>query len=124
MASFRADQRPAVRLEQPNHLPHLHGTTLAYRPPRSSSIATRTAAGRSRLFADVARGTVLHMKVAFELPAAQAQKLRAEAERLGLSPEDLARAALSDLLAAPDDDFAAAARRVLTKNEELYRRLA
>ena len=64
------------------------------------------------------------MKVAFELPPAQAEKLRAEAERLGLSPEDLARAALSDLLAAPDTDFALAARRVLAKNEELYRRLA
>lgn len=64
------------------------------------------------------------MKVAFELPAAQAEKLRAEAERLGLSPEDLARAALNDFLAGPDDDFAAAARRVLAKNEDLYRRLA
>ncbi len=64
------------------------------------------------------------MKVVFELPAAQAEKLRAEAARLGLSPDDLARAALSDLLASPDSDFAAAAQRVLAKNKELYRRLA
>ena len=64
------------------------------------------------------------MKVAFELPPAQAEKLRAEAERLGLSPEDLARAALSDLLAAPDADLAAAARRALAKNQELDKRLA
>jgi hypothetical protein len=64
------------------------------------------------------------MKLAFELPPAQAEKLRTEAERLGLSPEDLARAALSDLLANPDADFHAAASRVLTKNEELYKRLA
>ena len=64
------------------------------------------------------------MNVAFELPAAQAEKLRREAERLGISPSDLARAALTDLLADRDEDFRAAAERVLRKNAELYRRLA
>jgi len=64
------------------------------------------------------------MRVAFELPAAQAEKLRIEAARLGLSPDDLARAALTDLLAAPDAEFEAAAARVLAKNRDLYKRLA
>ena len=64
------------------------------------------------------------MKLAFELPPAQADKLRAEAERLGLSPEDLARAGLSDLLSTPDAEFEDAARRVLTTNRDLYKRLA
>lgn len=64
------------------------------------------------------------MKLAIELPADQADKLRDEARRLGLSPEDLARAALSDLLAVPDTEFQDAARRVLTKNRDLYKRLA
>jgi hypothetical protein len=64
------------------------------------------------------------MKVAFDLPPAQAEKLRQEASRLGLTPDDLARAALTDLLAIPDEDFRAAADRVLSKNQELYRRLA
>ena len=64
------------------------------------------------------------MKVAFDLPPAQGEKLQQEASRLGLSPDDLARAALSDLLASRDEDFRAAADRVLKKNEELYRRLA
>ncbi len=64
------------------------------------------------------------MKVAFELPPAQAERLQAEAARLGLKPEDLARAALTDLLAAPDAAFRAAAEQVITKNEELYKRLA
>lgn len=64
------------------------------------------------------------MKVAFELPPAQAEKLQQEATRLGLSPDDLARAALTDLLATRDDDFRVAADRVLKKNRELYRRLA
>ena len=47
-----------------------------------------------------------------------------EAERLGLTPEDLARAIVADLLASPGEDFNAAAERVLKKNEDLYRRLA
>ncbi len=64
------------------------------------------------------------MKLAFELPPAHADKLREEATRLGLTPEDLARAALADLLGTPDAEFRAAAARILQKNQELYRRLA
>ena len=64
------------------------------------------------------------MKLAFELPPAQAERLQREAARLGVTPDDLAKAALADLLAVQDPDFEAAARRVLDKNQELYRRLA
>lgn len=64
------------------------------------------------------------MKLALELAPAQAEKLRQEASRLGLAPEDLARAAVLDLLGTPDSEFRAAAMRVLQKNQELYRRLA
>lgn len=64
------------------------------------------------------------MKVTIDLSPAQAERLRQEAERLGLTPEDLARAAVADLLATRADDFEAAAKRVLQKNQELYRRLA
>ena len=64
------------------------------------------------------------MKLSIELSPAQAERLRLEAERLGLTPEDLARAAVTDLLASAGEDFTAAAARVLRKNEELYRRLA
>jgi hypothetical protein len=64
------------------------------------------------------------MKLAFELPPAQAERLRQEAARLGVAPDELAKAALADLLATQDPDFEAAARRVLDKNRELYRRLA
>ena len=66
----------------------------------------------------------IRMKLAFELPPAQAEKLLEEATRLGLAPEDLARAALVDLLGTPDAEFRAAATRILQKNQELYRRLA
>ena len=64
------------------------------------------------------------MKLAIELPPAQAERLKKEAVRLGVAPEDLAKAALTDLLAAGDPDFEAAARRVLERNRDLYRRLA
>jgi hypothetical protein len=64
------------------------------------------------------------MKLTVDLSPAQVERLRHEAERLGVAPEDLARALIAELLAAPADDFQAAAERVLRKNEELYRRLA
>ncbi len=64
------------------------------------------------------------MKLNIDLSQAQAERLRQEAERLGIGPEDLARAAIADLLATRDDEFKAAAERALRKNEELYRRLA
>jgi hypothetical protein len=64
------------------------------------------------------------MKLAIDLTPAQAERLRQEAERLKITPEELARAALSDLLSEPDQDFKVAAERVLEKYSELYRRLA
>lgn len=64
------------------------------------------------------------MKLALELPASQAQRLRDEAARLGVAPEDLVRAALTDLLETPHPEFDAVAARVIAKNQELYRRLA
>lgn len=64
------------------------------------------------------------MRLTIDLSPAQADRLRLAAERLGIAPEDLARAAIADLLVAPYDDFQAASERVLRKNEELYRRLA
>ena len=64
------------------------------------------------------------MKVSVELSPADTERLQEQANRLGVSPERLAHAAISDLLARERDDFESAARRVLEKNRELYRRLA
>lgn len=64
------------------------------------------------------------MRLTIDLSPAQAERLRHQAALLGIAPEDLARAALADLLATRDEDFRAAAERILRKNEELYRRLA
>ena len=63
------------------------------------------------------------MQLAIELPAAQAEKLRQEAERFGVAPHELARGAVPGLLAVPDDAFQVAAGRVLRINRELYGRL-
>lgn len=67
---------------------------------------------------------VVTMRFPIELPEPQADKLRGEAQRLGVRPEDLATAAVVDLLNREDGDFEAAASYVLQKNSELYRRLA
>jgi hypothetical protein len=76
-----------------------------------------------RVWTACPRATGAH-EVRLELPPAQAEKLRHEASRLGLQPEDLARAAVLDLLGTPDAEFQAAATRALQKNLELYGRLA
>jgi len=62
--------------------------------------------------------------IAIQLPEEQAERLTALAERLRISSEQLAAAHLGELLSPPDERFEQAARRVLEKNAELYRRLA
>jgi hypothetical protein len=64
------------------------------------------------------------MTLNLELDEQQTQRLQDAARRLNVSVTDLAKAAISDLLAKPDSDFEKAATRVLKKNAELYRRLA
>jgi len=46
------------------------------------------------------------------------------AGRLDVTPEDLARVSIEELLALPEETFRQAAEYVLRKNAELYNRLA
>ena len=62
--------------------------------------------------------------ITINLSEERMQRLREIASRLGVSPEDLARMSVEELLARPDEKFEEAARHVLEKNAELYRRLA
>ena len=62
--------------------------------------------------------------ITIQLSDEQLSKLQDAAARFGLSPEDLVRVSLEDLLARPEEDFRTAIEYVLDKNEELYRRLA
>lgn len=51
-------------------------------------------------------------------------ELEAKAVRFAVTPEDLVRASIAELLARPDEAFQQAMNHVLQKNTELYRRLA
>ncbi len=64
------------------------------------------------------------MQLPVELSEHQIEVLRERAKSLGISAEQLASAAVADLVGQPADDFERAATRVLSKNAELYRRLA
>lgn len=64
------------------------------------------------------------MKIAIELNPAQSERLESIAASLGVNAEELAQAAVADLVSASADDFQSAAARVLNKNRELYRRLS
>jgi len=64
------------------------------------------------------------MSIFLNLDDDQSKRLQARAQELGVDPRDLAKAAVNDLLARPADDFDRAAKSVLDKNRELYRRLS
>jgi len=64
------------------------------------------------------------MTISLQLPDDAERRLTEAAKRLHVAPQELAAAAVRDLLARPAPEFEEAARRVLAKNTELYRRLA
>jgi hypothetical protein len=51
-------------------------------------------------------------------------KLHEIAKRYNITPEDLLRVTIDELIARPEEAFQQAADHVLNKNSELYRRLA
>jgi hypothetical protein len=63
-------------------------------------------------------------KISIPLTDQQAEALAKIASRLRVEPEDLAQAAVTDLLSKQDDDYEEAAKYLLEKNRELYRRLS
>ena len=62
--------------------------------------------------------------VTIELPEERVQELAQRADALGITVEALIQASIADLLTRPTDDVQEAIDLVLTKNAELYRRLA
>ena len=64
------------------------------------------------------------MSISLNLDDDQSRRLQERAQELGVDPRDLAKAAVNDLLARPADDFSRAAKSILDKNRELYRRLS
>lgn len=64
------------------------------------------------------------MAISLNLPPEAERRLAEVARRLNVPVQDLASAAVRDLISQPLEDFERAAQRVLEKNRELYRRLA
>lgn len=62
------------------------------------------------------------MRLTIDLSDEQAAQLRTMAESLGIEADELARAALANWFAQPEDEFRKAAERVLQKNKELYQK--
>jgi len=69
-------------------------------------------------------GGILMTTITVQLDDAKAALLQEKAERYGLPLDQFVTASIEDLIAQPEPEFDAAARRVLSKNKELYKRLA
>ncbi len=64
------------------------------------------------------------MAISLTFDQEQSSRLEERARELGVAPQDLAKAAVNDLLNRSGDDFDRVAKLVLDKNHELYRRLS
>ena len=64
------------------------------------------------------------MTISLELDEVESQRLQELALTLKVDANELARAAINDLVSRPAEDFDRAVQYVLEKNRELYRRLA
>ncbi|NLF06795.1 MAG: DNA-binding protein [Pirellulaceae bacterium] len=64
------------------------------------------------------------MKISLELSTDELELLASTADHLGVRPEELAKATLSEALSRDKDDFREAAEYVVRKNDALYQRLA
>jgi len=63
-------------------------------------------------------------KISVEIEDSKAALLTEKAKKFGLLPDQFVTASIEDLIAQPAPDFEEAMHRVLSKNKELYQRLA
>ena len=63
-------------------------------------------------------------RITVQLEDSKAALLREKAKKYGLKLDQFVTASIEDLIAQPEPEFEEAVRRVLSKNEELYKRLA
>ena len=63
-------------------------------------------------------------KITVELEDSKADLLQKKAEKFGHLTDQFVTASIEDLIGQPEPDFEAAMRKVLSKNKELYKRLA
>ena len=62
--------------------------------------------------------------ITVQLDDSKAALLKERAEKYGLSPDQFVTASIEDLLAQPEPELESAVRRILSKNKDLYERLA
>ena len=62
--------------------------------------------------------------ITIQIEDSKAASLREIARKFGLSPDQFVAASIEDLLSQPNAEFEDAVRRVLTRDKDLYRRLA
>jgi len=67
---------------------------------------------------------VKRISISVQLDDDQSRRLSDVALELNVDPSELAKAAINDLVSRRADDFERAAKLVLEKNRELYRRLS
>jgi hypothetical protein len=63
-------------------------------------------------------------RIIVEIDDDKAAILKDKARKFGLLPEQFVSASIEDIISQPDPDLEAAIRKVLSKNKELYERLA
>jgi len=63
-------------------------------------------------------------RIIVEIDDNKAAILQDKAKKFGLLPEQFVTASIEDLISQPDPDLEAAIRKVLSKNQKLYERLA
>ena len=63
-------------------------------------------------------------RITVEIEDSKVALLQKKAEKFGLLPDQFVTASIDDLIGQPEPEFEAAMRRVLSKNKELYKRLA
>ena len=62
--------------------------------------------------------------ITVQLDDSRAALLQEKAEKYGISLDEFVTASIEDFLAQPEPEFDVAMRKVLSKNRELYKRLA
>ncbi len=63
-------------------------------------------------------------RITVEIDDSKAAILKEKAKKFGLLPNQFVTASIEDLISQPDPEFESAMRKVLSKNLELYERLA
>ncbi|HMB30303.1 MAG TPA: hypothetical protein VKN82_00605 [Desulfohalobiaceae bacterium] len=63
-------------------------------------------------------------RITVEIDDSKAALLREKADKFGILPDQFVTASIEDLIGQPEPEFENAMQKVISKNKELYKRLA